>query len=57
MSDNETYKIYVQAAPERGKANKDVIKFLAQTYSINRTQIKIISGEFEQIKLIKISNE
>jgi hypothetical protein len=56
MSDNQTYKVYIQSPPENGKANQELIKFLAQSYQVPNQNIKIISGEFSQIKLIKIKN-
>jgi uncharacterized protein (TIGR00251 family) len=57
MSDNLTYKVYIQAPPEKGKANKELIKFIAQSLNINSQKVKIISGEFSEIKLIKITND
>lgn len=57
MSDNKTYKVYIQSPPEKGKANQELIKFLAQTNQTKSHNIKIISGEFSQIKLIKITND
>ncbi len=56
MSDNLTYKVYIQSPPNKGKANKELINFLAQQYKIPRNNLKIISGEFSQIKLIRIKN-
>ena len=57
MSDNLTYKVYIQAPPEKGKANIELIKFLAQKYKVAKSNIKIISGEFAQIKLIKVKHD
>lgn len=56
MSDNMTYKVYLQAPPIDGKANKELINFFAQLYKVPKQKVKIISGEFTQIKLIKIKN-
>lgn len=56
MSDNQTYKVYLQSPPVGGKANKEMINFFAHLYRLPKNKIKIISGEFTQIKLIKIKN-
>jgi uncharacterized protein len=50
-----TIKIAVAAAPEKGKANQALIKFLAEESGVQKNDIKIISGASARIKLIKIS--
>jgi len=54
IMDDDTIKINVGAQPIGGKANKELIKFLAKKFSINIDNIKIISGASDKIKLIKI---
>ena len=49
-----TIKISVAAPPERGKANQELIKFLAKEFEVGKEQIIIISGKTEKVKLIKI---
>lgn len=51
----QTYKIRIKAAPEKGKANKELIKFLAKELSLPTSAFSIISGKTDRIKLIKIS--
>ena len=51
---NEALKIAVQAPPEKGKANEMLIKFLAKALGISKQNIKIISGETNQLKKIQI---
>jgi uncharacterized protein (TIGR00251 family) len=55
LMDDGTLKVRVKAAPEKGKANKEVIKLLAKKYSVHKNDIEIVSGKTDQIKLIKIS--
>lgn len=50
----ETVKIDVAAPAEKGKANEELVKFLAICFSVARTAVKIISGAGEKIKLVKI---
>jgi uncharacterized protein (TIGR00251 family) len=53
--DNDVYKIAIAAAPEKGKANLELIKFLAKELVVVKDHIKIISGAGERTKLIKIT--
>jgi len=50
-----TYKIAVAAAPEKGKANLELIKFLAKELGVLKTRLVIINGAGERLKLIKIT--
>lgn len=50
-----TLKIRVKAPPEKGKANKELIKFLAEHFGTRKESITIISGKTDHIKLIKIA--
>ena len=52
---DKTLKIAIAAAPDKGKANSELIKFLAESLAVRRYQIKIISGAGERLKLIKVS--
>ena len=52
--DDETVKIDIAAKPEKGKANAELIKFLAQEFAVTKENIKIISGAGERVKLVKI---
>jgi len=49
-----TWKINIAAVAERGKANEELIKFLAKEFKLRKENVKIISGAGEHIKLIKI---
>ncbi|MBI4232377.1 DUF167 domain-containing protein [Candidatus Peregrinibacteria bacterium] len=50
----ETIKIRIKAVPEKGKANKELIKFLSKELGLSSSSISIISGKSEQLKLIKV---
>jgi len=51
---DETVKIDLAAVPVKGKANQELIKFLAQQFDMAAGNIKMISGAGERIKLVKI---
>jgi uncharacterized protein (TIGR00251 family) len=46
------YKIRIAAPPERGKANKMLIEFLAEHFRIRRNAIQIISGKTSPLKQV-----
>lgn len=52
-----TYKCYVTAAPEDGKANEAVIKLLAKNLGLAKSQISITHGHTSREKTIKICYE
>lgn len=54
MADS-TLKIAVKAVPEKGKANLELIRYLAKEAGVAKSDIKIISGAGERLKLIKIT--
>ena len=47
-------KIKITAAPEKGKANQCLIKFLAEYLEVKKNMINIISGQTNPIKHIQI---
>ncbi len=56
VMDDETIKIDIAAPPIKGKANQELIKFLAKEFDILKNNVKIVSGAGERVKLIKIIN-
>lgn len=55
MMADDTYKIAIAAAPEKGKANTELIKFLAKELKVLKSRLVIISGAGERTKLVKIT--
>lgn len=53
ISEN-SYRIKVAAPPEKGKANKRVIELLSKELGIKKQDIRIISGETSNIKILEI---
>lgn len=52
---DETLKIALAAAPEKGAANKELVNYLAEELGVRKYQVKIISGLTDRLKLIKIT--
>ena len=54
---NEDYlKLNVISVPEKGKANSELISWLAKQLKIAKSDINIISGELDRYKKILITN-
>ncbi len=47
-------KIKVSAAPEKGKANKCLLKFLAKKLDVKMNAINIISGQTSPVKHVQV---
>ncbi len=53
---NKRLKIAITTAPENGRANIQIIKFLAKHFGVQQKQIKIIKGHKSKYKTLLISN-
>jgi hypothetical protein len=47
---NGALKVAVTAAPEKGKANKALVKLLAESLGLSKSHIELVSGETSQDK-------
>lgn len=50
----EGYKVYITAAPVKGKANKALIEVLAGHFGVKKSQVCIVKGEKSKDKVINI---
>ncbi len=50
-------KCYLKSPPERGRANKELIKSVAQALGIARDMVLIIAGKMGRKKKIKVDVE
>jgi len=55
LHDNDL-KIKIKSRPIDGKANKELIKFLAQQFDIPLSKIKLASGENSRHKILHIDS-
>ena len=53
MADN-TIKIALKSAPEKGKANKELVKFVSIELEIPKESIRISSGLTNRMKVLSI---
>lgn len=49
-----TLKVKIAAPPERGKANEELCRFLADHYGIPKSSVSIVSGHTALLKLVRI---
>lgn len=52
--DDAYYQIFITRPPEKGKANKQIIKLLADYFNVSSSQVKIITGEKGRQKVVEI---
>ncbi len=49
-------KVKVSAPPEKGKANKCLLKFLAKQLDVKKNAVSIISGQTSPVKHVQVLN-
>jgi uncharacterized protein len=56
VEEEDVYQVYVSSAPEKGKANKEVVRTLAKHLGVSRSSITIVSGLTSREKTVKIDS-
>lgn len=51
----EAWKLRVTAAPERSRANEAVLELLAETLSLPRSRVNLVSGGASRDKIVELS--
>lgn len=49
-------KVAVSAAPEKGKANRCLVQFLAKKIGVKKNAVHIVSGSTNPVKQVQISD-
>lgn len=47
-------KLSVKAPPEKGKANRDVLELVAETFSLSPSDVTIVLGETSPDKIVRL---
>jgi len=50
-------KIKLAAVPDKGKANEELRRFLAELFELDRSQVSIVAGETSQRKRVRLRLE
>jgi len=48
-------KVSVAAPPEKGKANKALIRLLAERFGVGRSDVTIVRGEHSRRKVVRVA--
>jgi uncharacterized protein len=48
------WQVKIGAAPDKGKANKELIDFLAEKLGVRKSAIEIIKGQTSRNKVLKV---
>ncbi|MHA1346386.1 MAG: DUF167 domain-containing protein [Candidatus Heimdallarchaeaceae archaeon] len=51
------FNIYVKEPPDKGKANKAIIKFLSKYFDVPNSSFSIIRGHKSKIKIISVTED
>jgi uncharacterized protein len=57
IADNGIYRLELKSAPEKNKANLELIKILSKYFKVNQKDIVIKAGKSNQKKLVEVKNE
>lgn len=49
-------KVWLQAKPVDGEANRALVRLLAKYYDVAKSQVKIVSGLTSRRKLVEVDN-
>jgi uncharacterized protein (TIGR00251 family) len=52
--DDGSLKIKLAAVPDKGKANEELRRFLAELFELDRRQVSIVAGETSPRKLVRL---
>lgn len=50
----ENFKVWVHSAPEKGRANEEVIELMSDYFNIPPSRVKLIKGERSRTKTLAI---
>lgn len=54
VMDDGSLKVDIAAIPERGKANAELVRFLAEKFDVQVQNVQIVSGETSGYKAVRI---
>ncbi len=57
LDKNGQIKCYVKSAPEKGKANREIISFLAKKVHVSKQEVAIVSGATSRKKIVQIDTD
>lgn len=55
LDENKALKCYLKSTPEKGKANKELIKFISKLLKIGQFEVSILSGMTTRLKKVRVN--
>jgi uncharacterized protein (TIGR00251 family) len=52
-----TLKVKIAAVPERGKANDELCRLLAEHFRVSPSSVSVVSGKTSTLKLVRIAEQ
>lgn len=52
--DNATYRVKVDAIPEKGAANRRLVEILSGYFKVPKSNVIIVAGERAKVKIVEI---
>ena len=49
-----TLKVKIAAPPERGKANEELCRVLAEHFGVSKSAVNVVSGQTSALKLVRV---
>ncbi len=50
--DGQSLKIKLVSQPQEGKANRELVEYLASTFAVRKSEVRIVSGEKGRKKVV-----
>lgn len=50
-------KAYIKEAPDKGKANKALIKLIAEKYNVKKKDVVIVLGKTQRHKIVEVKTD
>jgi uncharacterized protein (TIGR00251 family) len=47
-------RAYVRSAPDKGKANRELVELLAEEYKVSKSKVIILKGETARNKIVEV---
>lgn len=54
---NSNFSVYLTKSPQKGQANKALIKLLAKHFHLSKSKVRIVQGHKSRFKIIEIKEE
>jgi uncharacterized protein (TIGR00251 family) len=50
-----TLKVWLQSAPQNGKANAELVEALAEHFNVKKNAVRLVSGAKSRVKTVEVA--